>query len=119
MRSADGNRGGGQGLKKSPVEGTDHRIRRRKRFERTAAPLPDMVPSWANTGTSVPFQLEDDFGDRGYHMVDFLLSAFSGNNPESTGCGIPYSSDAANPRRSSCDLGWAPKPSESDGQGFC
>jgi len=118
MRSADGRRGGGRSLKKSPVEGPNHCICRRERFERTAAPLQDLVSSRANSGASIPLQLEDDFGDCGHHLVDLLLPAVSWNNPKSSSGGVLDAPDAPNSRRSSCYLGRAPQPSKSFGPGF-
>jgi len=119
MRSADGKRGGGQNLKKSPFEGANHCLRRRKRLERETASLPDLVSSGANSCSAISFQLEDDFRNCRHHLVDFLFPAVSRNDPESASCGIPYSSDAPYPWRSSRHLGWSSQPSQSSGPGLC
>jgi len=118
MQFVVGKSSGGQSLKKSPVEGANHCICGRKRFERTTAPLPHMVASRADSGAPIPLQLEDDFRNSRYHLVDFLLPAVSGNNSKSAGCGVSRSSDAPYPWRSSRDLGRPSQPSQSDGSGF-
>ena len=118
MRSANGRRSGGRSLKKSPVEGANHCICGRKRFERKTASLPYLVASWTDSSASISFQLEDDFGHRWHHLVDFLLPFVSGNDSKPSGCGIPYASDASYPWRSSRDLGRTSQSSQSVGPGF-
>ena len=118
MRSASGKRSAGPRLKKSPVEGANHRICRRKRLERTTSSLPNVVSARADSSASIPLQLEDDFRNRWHHLVDLLLSAVSGDNSKSAGGGIPHSADEPYPGRSSDYLRWTSAAPEQAGPGF-
>ncbi len=119
MRSADGKQGVGQNLKKSPVEAPNDRIRGRERVERKATPLPYVGPSWADSSASIPFQLENNFGNCRNHLVDLLLPVVSRDNPKPAGSGIPHASDAPYSRRSPRNLGRPSQPSQSYRSGLC
>lgn len=85
--------------KKGSIDGTNHTLRRGKKFVRTTAWLPDIVSSNASSDVSVSHQLGNNLGG-GYYPEDSLLPTVTLDHPESLDSGIPYSSDAAYPWRS-------------------
>src|SRR5258707_13595457 len=81
-RFGNGSSGAGRRLKKSPKPAAHHRLHRRKRTERTPAPLSHLGATGTNTRAAVSLQLEDVVGDGGGAVVELLLPAVSGGGPQ-------------------------------------
>jgi hypothetical protein len=85
----NGNRSTGRRLKKSPQGRPYHRLHRRERTERAAAPLPHLGAQRTDAGPAVPLQLEDAFGYGRGHMVELLLPSFSWRHSFTAGNLVP------------------------------
>lgn len=77
-----------------------------------------LVSSRADSGSAVPFQLEDPFGHCGGDLVEFLFSVVSGLDPKSAGGAFSESSDAASSWEAAHRLGWFEESSKSQGVGL-
>ena len=85
----NGNRSTGRRLKKSPQGRPSHRLHRRERTERAAAPLPHLGAQSTDAGAAVPLQLEDAFGYGRGHLVELLLPSLSWRHSFAAGDPVP------------------------------
>src|SRR5450759_2203713 len=115
--SATGRRSVGQTLKKSPKRAANDRLSGRKRTEPASAPLPDLVAAGPHTSAAIPLQLEDAFGHRGHHAVEFLFPVLSRSDPRATDRGVSQTPAAAYSRKAPAGVGPAPRASQPSGAG--
>src|ERR1700693_3528999 len=116
--SGDGRRSAGRRLKKSPKTGAHHCLRRRKRIEPEAAPLPHVGAEGADAGVAVPLQLEDFVGHGRGNLVELLFPPVSRHYPQPPGSGVPGTSVASPSRKSADRLGWSAQPPQPHGVGL-
>ncbi len=104
-RSGGGSRSAGPRLKKSPERRPHHRLHRRKRIERAAAPLSHLGTERADAGAAISFYLEDAIGDGGGDLVEFLFPAVSGSDPQPADHRVSHASAAPYSRQATDCLG--------------
>ncbi len=88
-KSGTGNGSVGRRLKKSPKRGPHHRLHRRKRTERTAAPLSHLGAEGTDAGAAISLQLEDAVGHGGGDVVELLLPTLSRDHSQPAGHRVP------------------------------
>ena len=92
-------------ITKSPDRREHHRLHRRKRTERAAAPLPYLGAAGTDAGAAISLQLEDAVGDGGCHVVELLLSALSRRHPQPADHRVSQPSAASHSRQTAARQG--------------
>src|SRR5215469_10958183 len=117
--SGGGSRSVGRRLKKSPERRPHHRLCRRKRTERTPAPLSHLGAEGTNTGVAVSLQLEDVVGDGRGNVVELLLSTVSRRDSQPADHRVSRALAAPPTGQTAHCLGWLARPPQPCRMGLC
>jgi transposase len=103
------------GIKKKPKKKGHHRLPRRKRTERAAAPETHLGPPGANARAAISLHLEDAFRRGRYHILEFLFSAVCRGHPQPAGHRVSGTSASAARRQAAHRLGRTSRASQPGG----
>src|SRR5271167_3250814 len=112
IRSGDGSSNAGRRLKKSPKRGSHHRLHRRKRTERTPAPLSHLGAEGTDAGAAISLQLEGAVGHGGGDVAELLLPTLSRDHSQPAGHRVSLAPAAPHSRQVADRLGRIDRPSQ-------